>query len=400
MTTGALQGIRILDFTNFQQGPSATALLSDLGAEVIKIERPGIGDLGRLLGVRPNGYSTYFHTHSRGKKSITVDLKKPDGLELVYRLVKTADIVVDNFQGGTMERMGLGYERLSAINPRIICASASGFGPNGPRATSPSFAPIGSAVSGTMKASWGGDTPLATTPGGGASADQVGGMILAFAISAALVARERLGVGQKVDTSQYGSMLNHNCATINGLLYKDSPGSLFGTGVSAGIGGAYLCSDGRYVYFGFLPSNSGDKWFPLCSALEWPDWQEDPAFATPQTRSAQTPAIRERMVATISKRPAAEWVERFDRWDIPSTVVNTYEDVATDPQALANGYVTTVDNPKWGPQKVVGVVVAMSKTPGAVQGLGPELGQDNERYLEEVGYSKEEIQRLREQKVI
>ncbi len=400
MAAGPLQGIRILDFTNFQQGPAATALLSDLGAEVIKIERPGIGDLGRLLGVRPNGYSTYFHTHSRGKKSITVDLKKPDGLEIVYRLVKTADVVVDNFQGGTMERMGLGYDRLSAINPRIICASASGFGPAGPRSTAPSYAPIGSAVSGSMRASWGGDAPKEVPVGIGPSADQIGGMIFAFAISSALVARERLGVGQKVDTSQYGSMLNHNCNTINNVLYKDTPPAAMGGGVSTGIGGTYLCSDGRYVHFGFLPSNSGDKWFPLCSALEWNDWQEDPGFATPKDRNTKTPAIRERMTATLRTRSASEWVERFDRWDIPSTVVNSYEDVASDPQAIANGYVTTVDNPKWGRQKVVGVVVSLSKTPGAVQGLGPELGQDNDRYLEEIGYSKEEIRGLHEQKVI
>ncbi|MBM3947063.1 MAG: CoA transferase, partial [SAR202 cluster bacterium] len=246
MGSGPLNGIRILDFTNFQQGPSATALLSDMGAEVIKIERPGTGDLGRLLSVRPNGYSTYFHTHSRGKKSVTADLKQPEGLDLVYRLVKTADVVVDNFQGGTMDRLGLGYEKLSSINPRIICASASGFGRDGPRAGSPSYAPIGLAMGGAYHASWRGENEPPGVQAVGGVSDQVGGMILAFAISSALVARERSGVGQKVDTSQYGSQLNMMCATINSALYRESlmPPD---TPRSLGVGGILKCGDGRFV---------------------------------------------------------------------------------------------------------------------------------------------------------
>lgn len=399
MGSGPLQGIRVLDFTNFQQGPSGTALLSDMGAEVIKIERPGTGDLGRLLGVRPNGYSTYFHTHSRGKKSVTADLKQPEGLELVYRLVKTADVVVDNFQGGTMERLGLGYDKLSALNPRIICASGSGFGRDGPRAGSPSYAPIGLAMGGAYHATWRGENEPPGIQGAAGVSDQVGGMILAFAISTALVSRERTGVGQKVDTSQYGSQLNMMCASINGALYKDSlapPGGPQPSGVS----GIFKCGDGKYISMGFLPSNSGDKWLPLCSALEWADWQEDPAFRSPRERAARMPEIRARLNQTMLTRTAKQWVERFDKWDIPSGVVQDYDDIGNDTQAISNGYITEVDNPKWGRQKVVGVIVQMTKTPGAVQGLGPELGQDNDHYLREVGYTREEIAQLKAKNVV
>ncbi|MDA0365446.1 MAG: CoA transferase [Chloroflexi bacterium] len=394
MASGPLDGIRVLDFTNFQQGPSATALLSDMGAEVIKIERPGIGDLGRLLSVRENGFSTYFHTHCRGKRSVTVNLKRAEGLEIVYRLARTADVVVDNFQGGTMDRLGLSYDRLSAINPRIICATASGFGPEGPRASSPSYAPIGLAVGGAYHATWRGDAEPPGVQGIGGVSDQVGGMILAFAISSALVARERSGVGQRVDTSQYGSQLNMMCASINNALYRDSPPPEVRPGI--GLSGIFRCADGKHVTMGFLPSNKGDKWIPLCDALGWPDWQHDPAFGSQRERDQRMPEIRARLDETLLTRTAREWVECFDRWDIPSGLVQDYDDIAADPQALANDYITEVDDRKWGRQTVVGVVARMSKTPGAVQGLAPELGADNVRYLREAGYSDTEIARLGE----
>lgn len=391
MANGALSGIRVLDFTNFQQGPSGTAFLSDMGAEVIKIERPGEGDFGRLNNKRPNGYSTYFNTHCRGKKSITVDLKNPEGLKIIHELVKTADVVVENFKGGTMERLGLGYDKLSVINPGIICAAASGFGPKGPRASSPSFAPIGLAVGGAYHATWRGEGESPGVNGLGGLSDQIGGMILAFGISTALVARERTGMGQQVNTSLYGSQLNMMCAPINDALYTDCPALEHEPAWR--ISGTFRCQDGKFVTVGITRSNTGDKWLPLCSALGWEDWRGDPAFSA-TARDARMPEIRVRLPQTMLTRPAREWVERFDKWEIPSGMVHDYNDIAADPQALANDYIVEVEDPKWGKQKVVGVVVQMSRTPGGVQGLAPELGADTEHYLTELGYSADDIARL------
>jgi crotonobetainyl-CoA:carnitine CoA-transferase CaiB-like acyl-CoA transferase len=247
-----------------------------------------------------------------------------------------------------------------------------------------------------MHASWRNDGPPGVMGVGGVS-DQVGGMILAFAVSSALVARERFGVGQKVDTSQYGSQLNMMCASINGALYRDAPAP---TQVGSGVSGLFPCGDGKHLSVGFLPSNSGDKWLTFCNALGWEDWKEDPNYATQRARTARMDEIKARLAETLKARPAREWVERFDRADIPSGVVQSYEDISKDPQAIANNYITDIDDPKWGKQRVVGVVVQMSKTPGEVQGMAPDLGQDTDHYLQAVGYTEQEIQELHKQKAV
>lgn len=395
MASGPFVGIRVLDFTQFEAGPCATALMSDLGAEVIKIERPGVGDPGRYLSKRENGYSLYFNTHSRGKKSITLDVRRPEGREVMNKLIKTGDVMVNNRQVGQMERMGLGYAEVSAINPRIIYASSSAYGPRGPRASAAGFASTGLAESGLTWASWPDGKPT-TAIGGALGGDQVPGVYLAFAISSALVARERSGIGQRVDTSQLGALVRMANAAINTAMYTSS--SALPPGLASPlIAGSFVCGDGKYLAMGML---SVDKWISLCGALEWSDWQEDPAYATQQARADKTDAIRKRLAETILKRPAADWVKRFDQYDMPSAVVQTFADVGNDPQVLANNYITTVDHPKWGKQRVVGLAVEMEKTPGEVQGLAPELGEHTDQYLSALGYTAAQIADLRAKKVV
>ncbi|MBM3946869.1 MAG: CoA transferase [SAR202 cluster bacterium] len=395
MPSGPFVGIRVLDFTQFEAGPCATALMSDMGAEVIKIERPGVGDPGRYLNKRENGYSLYFNTHSRGKRSVTLDVRTPEGREIIHKLIKSADVMVNNRQVGQMERMGLGYDQVSAINPRIIYASSSAYGPRGPRASAAGFASTGLAESGLTWASWPDGKPI-TAMGAALGGDQVPGVYLAFAISSALVARERTGVGQRVDTSQLGALVRMANAAINTAMYTSSPALPPGL-ASPLIAGSFVCGDGKYLSMGML---SVDKWVSLCGALEWNDWQEDPGYTTQQARADKVDSIRRRLAETFLKRPASEWVKRFDQYDMPSAVVQSFADVGNDPQVLANGYITEVDDPRWGKQRVVGLAIEMEKTPGEVQGLAPDLGEHTDQYLSQIGYSASQIANLRTKKVV
>ena len=203
---GALDGVRVLDFTRYQQGPYATSLLADMGAEVIKVEPRVDGEWGRQTERDESGFSAYFESYNRGKQSITVDIRTPRGKEIVERLVPRVDVLVENFRPEYMDRIGLGYERLHRLNPRLIYAAASAFGSRGPLATRPGYDHIAQAVSGLMVEQGGGPghEPQPALPG---AADQISATYFAFAIASALVARERTDEGQKIEVSLLGSMM-------------------------------------------------------------------------------------------------------------------------------------------------------------------------------------------------
>jgi crotonobetainyl-CoA:carnitine CoA-transferase CaiB-like acyl-CoA transferase len=203
---GPLTGIRILDFTRYQQGPYATVMLSDLGADVIKVEERTNGDLGRALGMQPDGWCAYFEAQNRNKRSITIDSRTPKGREICHQLALDVDVVTDNFRPGVMKRLGLDYDSLSKTNPRIITASASGFGTEGPNTYEPSFDIIGQGMGGIMVAQGGGPGREPESLIGG-FADQVGAMVFALGITSAIIARELHGVGQHVDVSLLGSQI-------------------------------------------------------------------------------------------------------------------------------------------------------------------------------------------------
>ncbi|HEY7294521.1 MAG TPA: CoA transferase, partial [Dehalococcoidia bacterium] len=256
--TGPLAGITILDFTRFQQGTFGTLLLADLGADVIKVEQPG-GDPGRSLGNHVDGFSSYFESLNRNKRSICIDLRLPEGRDIVKRLVRRADIVSENFRPGTMEKLGLGYEALSKENPALIFASASMFGPRGPRGRDPGYDTIAQAAGGMMmfnrrfNKALGvtDDSPRPAQPG---SADQVGGMMFAHGMLAALVHRLRTGRGQKVDVSLYGSQIALQSIHFVQALHHAPlrpPGQS-----SAVLSHRAVCGDGHWIAFGFLEKST------------------------------------------------------------------------------------------------------------------------------------------------
>jgi len=389
-----LEGITILDFTRYQQGPFATVMLSDMGADVIKVEERLNGDLGRALGAQPDGFCGYFEAHNRNKRSITLDVRTDAGRRIVHQLAERVDVVVENFRPGVMDRLGIGYARLSAINPRLIMASASGAGQKGPAARRPSFDVIGQAMGGMMVSQGGGPEDEPKLVAGG-FADHVGAMFLAFGIGMAIVARERFGVGQHVDASLLGGQI-----AFQAMGFCRSLQSGFHNGFRPGANPlfrAYRCADDKWIALGVLDPK---VWPGLLRALDQPGLATDPRFANPFGRWEHAEDLIEAIAGCFILRPRDEWLARLEACDVASGPVRDHLEVADDPQVLANEYVVTVEHPHLGPIRVPGIPVKLSETPGRIRSTAPELGQHTEEVLLELGYSWEDLDRLRTSEVI
>ena len=399
-----LEGIRVIDWTIWQQGPVASVMLGDLGADVIKIEERVGGDPGRGilkaqgldLRDRPN---FYFEANNRNKRSLTVDLKKPEGVAIVQRLAERADVFVQNFRKGVAGRLGLDAATLRARNPRLVYASASGYGPEGPESGAPSFDYLGLARSGIMySCGEPDDEPLAIA---GGIADQMGAIMLAYGIVTALLARERTGRGQEVDASHLGSMawlqgLGLSARLMLGRALPRQP-RRFATNP---LWNHYRCGDGLWLALSMLQPDR--YWERFCAVLEIPEAAADPRFKTMLDRMMNAGECIALLDEVFARRPRAEWLRRLaSGGDFIYSIINSVDDLPDDPQMQANGYVTAFEHPAFGPTQVVGLPVRLSETPGSIRLPAPEFGQHTEEILTEVlGYSWEEIGRLREEEVI
>lgn len=399
-----LEGIRVLDWTIWQQGSVCSAMLGDLGAEVIKIENRDGGDPGRgmlkISGVdladRPN---FYFEANNRNKKSLTLDLKKPEALEIVYQLVARSDVFVQNYRFGVAQRIGLGYEQLRQHNPRLIYASATGYGPQGPEREDPSFDQMGLARSGMMYAAGEPDMPPLQVAGG--IADQMGAIMLAYGVMTALVARERFGVGQEVDASHLGSMiwlqgLSVAARCMMGFAIPRMPRQY----ANNPLWNHYRCGDGRWLCLGMLQPDR--YWADFVRVLGRPELAADERFANLRVRAANAGAAVEILDSIFATRPRDEWVSLLRAGgDFIFTVVNTVDELPDDPQVQANRYIDDFDHPAFGATKVVGIPLRFSATPGSIRLPAPELGQHTEQILAELlGYTWEQIAQLRGKEVI
>ena len=385
-----LEGIKVVDFTRYQNGPHATAMLADMGADVLKVEMPGNGDPGRQLGVGADGFCSYFESLNRGKRSMTLDLRAEGALDIVYKLVAEADVLAENFRPGYLDSIGLGYEELRKVNPQLIYATNSGFGPNGEWATRGSFDVVAQGMSGAMVALGGGpgERPY-TAPWG--LADQTGSIVFAYGIMTALFARAQHGVGQKIDVSQLGAMLTLQVLSIQAYLHNNvQPVQKPGRSLSATFSW-YQAGDGEWFTMGLLDPKS---WPSLCEALERPDLLEDARTVDPFKRRDNEEWLREELTALFQTRTRDEWLERLIAARIPCGPIYDYEQIAADDHFWINGYLQQVPHPHFENHRVVGVPVAFSETPTQVQSAAPELGQNTEEVLLNLGYNWPDIERL------
>ena len=403
----ALEGIRVLDLTIWQQGPMATAMLADWGADVIKVEGPDSPDPGRSLvryDVGDRGPNAYFETHNRNKRGIVLDLKVETGRDVFYRLVETADIVVQNFRPGVCDRLGIDNATLAMRNPRLIYCQASGFGLKGPDAQRPALDPLAQARGGLMSVTGEPSDPPTRTFGG--MADQTSAFLLAYGIVLALFHRERTGEGQMVDGSLLQGQIAAQAFNITSYLmsgtYGGSPLPRIPRGLTSPLWNQYKAQDGKWLMIG-MPQ-FGRYWPPFREAIHEAtgEWLEPERLGLDWMRTNATDLMQliTHLDGIFATKPSAFWRDLFRRYDFLFEVVSEYRDLEADPQIVENAMITTLDHPIHGPLPIVAPPVNLSATPGTIRTPAPEFGQHTEEVLREAGLKWDEIVNLRQQGAI
>ena len=398
-TTLPLANLRVLDLGTRIGAPFAATLLADFGADVIKVELPGGGDFMRSIGPFVDGYSLFWAVEGRGKRSITLDLRKPKGRELLLRLVEQADVVVENFRPGTLEEWGLGYDALAAANPGVILARVSVYGQTGPYRTRPGLDRNGIAIGGLMYITGYPDRPP-VRPGVIVS-DYLTGVFNAFAIMVALYERDarRSAAGQWVDLSLYESILRimeHTVAAYDRLgIIREREGNRLRN--SAPLDN-WETRDGRFVCI----VAAGDGLFPrLARAMERPDLLDDPRFRTLALRAEHGDEINAIVADWCRRRTAREIEAILDAAEVPFSLIYNVKEIVEDPHVVARGDIVTVDDPVIGPVRMQGVYPRLSRTPGAIREGAPRLGAHNDEvYRGLLGLAEAEIVALRDEGVI
>ncbi len=390
---GPLAGVRVLDLTQFVQGPQAGQLLADLGADVVKIELPGSGDAARGLTVSGSDRrSPMFYALNRGKRSVTLDLRTAAGKEALLRLAQGADVLLSNFRPGTLEGWGLGYEALAELNPRLIYATGSAYGTEGPDAEREG-ADLSAQAAGGLLSTIGEDGSF-PSPVGAFIADHSAAQNLACGVLAALYTRERTGQGQRVDVSLLGGQIWAQATEFTHfLLTGQIPGRANrGHPLVAGLWRVFATVDGHIAVAGARPP----LWAGFCRAIERPDLLEDPRFTGPTVSEEGWRELFAILEPIFRARSTAEWCERLRAEQQRFAPLRNYAEIAADPQSWVNGYLVEVEHPQWGRTAALGHPIRFGETPAKPGAVAPELGQHTEEVLAEAGLSWEEIAALRE----
>jgi CoA:oxalate CoA-transferase len=394
-----LEGIRVLDMTNVLSGPFATLHLALLGAEVIKIENPDGGDLARKLGNMPDYnkrlMGTSFLAQNANKKSLTLNLKAEEGKEIFCKLVKTADVLVENFRPGVMLRLGFPYEELCKINPKIIYCAISGFGQTGPDAFKPAYDQIIQGLSGVMAIN--GDERLNPLRTGFPICDTVGGLNAAFAIMAALYYREHTGEGQFIDVALLDSIMPlMGWVAANLLIGGQQPVLLGNNNFTAAPSGMFRT---RNSYIN-IAANKQEQWEDLVDELGVPELKTDPRFQERDTRKANRLLLTPLLEAKLTEKTTAHWVEVLNARGIPSGDVLSLEAALMSKQSQHRCVLEDVETPDVGTIKIFNMTAKFAKTPAEITAPPPHLSEHTEAVLGELGYTADEMKALKEKQVI
>lgn len=399
---GPLQGVRVVSCSTAQAGTVPWMLMADLGADVIKIETPDGGDPSRRMTVLPGKGSTFFETNNRGVKSVTLNLKTPEGREILHRLAAKADIFGQNFRPGAAEKNGFGWEELRRINPRLVYVSISGYGTKGPHAHLPGTDSMAQALGGIAEAY---ATPGERMKTGIASvADESTAMLAFGGALAALTHARTTGVGQKIDLSLLGSLVRLMGWTLTTTMWRDQnpvtgQARVTGTRERPGISASFNDRDGKPLVFQLT---GPDNWKDAMTALGFHERLAAAGFENlgiiidDDAKRIELLALLDTLFATGTR---ADWVAKLRGADIVSAPINTLLEASNDPDVVANGYVTHVDHPRHGKLKVHGSPWQFSETPAKL-GIAPELGEHNDAVLRELGYGMAELADFKARKII
>src|SRR5256885_362274 len=385
----ALGGLRVLDVTQVMAGPFCAMILADLGADVIKIEPPS-GDSTRQMPGAVRGDSPSFNAVNRGKRSVVINLKMTEGRDVLARLARSSDILIENYRPGVMTALGVGYEQIAALNPRLIYASISGYGHSGPARDKGGFDLIAQGVAGIMSVT--GEPGGAPVKAGVPLTDLSAALFALVGILAALHSRHRTGLGQHVDTS----LVDAGVA----LSVWEATEYFAGAGIPQALGSAHRmnapyqairCADG-YITLGAANERLFRR---LCDVLGHPEWLEAPELADNASRVRNRAMLAERIESVTTQEPRSHWLAVLEANDIPCGPINDYAQVFTDPQVVARNMVVEVEHPTLGVLKTLGTPIKLSATPPDVGRRAPLLGEHTDEVLVEGGFGKDEIAALR-----
>jgi crotonobetainyl-CoA:carnitine CoA-transferase CaiB-like acyl-CoA transferase len=396
-----LEGVRIVEYAVYHAGPGAGAILGDLGAEVIKIEE-GTGDPERFWNTvggmdlrMSNGESIWFQISNRNKKGICLDIKKEKGREIFHALVREADVFLTNLRKTTKASMGLDYENISRINPQIIHANVSGFGPEGPFSDRGAYDPMGQARSGMMFTT-GKDKPALINLG---VLDQSTAIAASHAILTALFYKERHGIGQEIHVSLYstGLWLLYGNMLMMGALSLD-PNIEWSRSANSPLRNLFCCKDGNWIIGTHHPEDR--YWSVFCEATGRTDLLSDPRFADDAGRIENCPELVAIFDEVFATRTRDEWMDIFREYGLMFSPVQKLNEIFADPQALINDYVVDFEDPVFDKIKIPGYPVHFSKNSAGTRSFGPTIGQHTDQVLRQMGYTDDEIRKLKKEKVI
>ena len=386
---GALAGVKVIEAASYVTGPFASQLLADLGAEVIKVEEPQRGDPFRGWGER--NYSSTFCSLNRNKKSVTVDFRTDEGRDVLLQLLTSADVFIQNFRPGVLDKRGLGYDDIKKLNNKIVYCSISGFGPKGPYRDMPGYDTIGQARSGLLS--------LLTDPGkpqgmGISFSDHLTGMYACYGVLGALLNRTLSGEGQHVETS----LLRASVSFVgeNAARYFET-GHVPRRKHRTTTAGVFAFEDQDGLAF-VLHMSSPDKfWLGLFDVVGKPEWAQDPRFNNRKARVENYDALNEQLAPIFRAGKRDDWLRRLIAKDVPAAPINTLDEVFADPQVKTYGFPIEVEHPQMGKMQLIGNAVDMSRTPPTIDRPPPVLGEQTEEILVALGYDREKIANLRQQ---